>query len=315
MHILFFGSGGFGLPTLQRLVRDHEVCAVVSQPDRPAGRRRTLTPTPVAAWAEGQGLTVLKSDDVNSPEFVEQIRSYEADASVVIAFGQKLGEPLIAAMGRLAVNLHGSLLPKYRGAAPIHRALMNGEAVTGVSVIGLAQRMDAGPIYGCSALAVDPDETTGELHDRLAMLGPEAVARVLEGLEQNTLSPTEQDEAAATSAPKLKKADGTVGFDQSPARVRGVVHGLSPWPGCRVVWRSAHHGGKSTLLLRRVAEVEDPEPTTCVPGTVLHDLSVACGEGAVRLVEVQLPGGKPMTFDAFVAGHRLAHGDSLSPVS
>ncbi|MEM1107413.1 MAG: methionyl-tRNA formyltransferase [Planctomycetota bacterium] len=315
MRLIYFGSGAFGLPTLNGLYNSdtYEIVAVVSQPDRPAGRKRVLTPTPIAAWASEQNLPVLKSEDVNTPEFVSQIASFTPDASVVIAFGQKLSPELIAAMGRLAINVHSSLLPKYRGAAPINWAMIENEAVTGVSVIGLAQQMDAGEIYAVAETPIDPMETAGELHDRLADLGPGCVIKVLEDLAANTLKPLEQDNAAATRAPKFKKSDGTVDFAQPASLVRARIHGLTPWPGCRVVWRSERTGNESTLLLRRVTDVSG-EDNHQAAGTVRSDLSVTCEGGAVRLVEVQAPGGKTLPFTEFLKGHTFTTGDTLSPV-
>lgn len=316
MRLIYFGAGAFGLPTLQTIhgSDDHEVVAVVSQPDKPAGRKRALTATPIAAWAAEQGLPVLKSEDVNTPEFVTQVATLSPDASVVIAFGQKLSPELIEAMGTLAINVHSSLLPKFRGAAPINWAMIENEPVTGVSVIGLAQRMDAGDIYAVAETPIDPAETAGELHDRLAELGPDCVLTVLAGLAADTLSPIVQNDTAATRAPKFKKSDGTVDFAQPAVMVRARVHGLTPWPGCRVIWRSSRTGNKATLLLRRVAD-GDCAPNTQVPGTVQSDLRVACGSGSLELLEVQAPGGKALPFAEFLKGHQVTTGDSLTPVT
>ena len=312
MRILFFGSGEFGLPTLQRLGAEHEVRAVVSQPDRPAGRKQKLTPTPIARWAEANGCTVLKSEDVNTDAFVERVAAYQPDASVVIAFGQKLSPALIDAMGRLAVNLHASLLPNFRGAAPINWAMIRGEAQTGVSVIGLAQRMDAGLIYATAALDIDPEETAGELHDRLAKLGPDAVCGVLDDLANDRLQPIAQDETQATKAPKLSKADGTVDFTLPADAVRCRVHGLTPWPGCRVRRRQVDGSDGGMLMLRRTG-VGEPRPEGLAPGTVGEGGTVAAADRWVQLREVQAPGGKPMAIDAFLRGHDLKAGDRLEP--
>jgi methionyl-tRNA formyltransferase len=323
MRLLFLGSGEFGLPTVRVLHARHELVGVVSQPDRPAGRKRVLTPTPIAAWALEQGLEVLRTEDVNTPEFIRRVGGLGARASVVIAFGQKLSEPLIGAMGELAVNLHASLLPKYRGAAPINWAVIDGEPTTGVCVIGLAQKMDAGPVYASAALEVDPNETAGELHDRLASLGPGVVEKVLDDLEAGTLDPREQDHDKATKAKKLSKADGTVGFDQPCEKVRARVHGLTPWPGCRVSWWCKATGKTAVLTLGRVAAVADlscfiglesagNKPT---PGTVGEGYHVLTSDGAVRLIEVQAPGTRMMPIADFAHGHRLAAGDVLSAIS
>ncbi len=312
MRLIFLGSGEFGLPTLRRLCERHDVVGVVSQPDRQAGRKRALTATPITTWAMSAGMAVLKSDNVNDPAFIEQIAALNADAAVVIAFGQKLSPELIGSLGGLAVNLHASLLPKYRGAAPINWAMINGEAETGASVIELAQRMDAGRIYATAATAIDPNETAGELHDRLAELGPNAIDRVLNDFTADKLTGEVQDESRATKAPKLTKADGTTDFNAPAEQIRNRIHGLTPWPGVRVKY--VETGGECdtgrVILLRRVAAVPDL-PHQAEPGTLLEDFHVATNPGAIRLVEVQAPGGRPLPIHEYARGHRVTAGDRL----
>jgi len=310
MRLLFLGSGEFGLPTLQRLCDKHDVVAVITQPDREAGRHRKLTPTPIAQWAEQHRLAVLKSEDVNTPAFIEQVSSLRPDMAVVIAFGQKLGEPLIVAMGSLAVNLHGSLLPRWRGAAPVNWAILGGDTVTGVSVISLAQRMDAGLIYATSQTAIDPNETAGELHDRLAALGPDVIDRVLEDAASGRLVGVAQDESLATKARKLSKADSVVDWNMSPDEVRRRIHGLTPWPGVRTTWHRATDGSEHPLSLLRVMSLSTETPSAS-PGTLLEGGRVAVKNGCVQLLELQLPGGKAMGVDAFTRGHHLTPGDRL----
>ncbi|MCC6680986.1 MAG: methionyl-tRNA formyltransferase [Phycisphaeraceae bacterium] len=308
MHLLLLGSGDFGLPTFEALRAQHQIAGVVTQPDRPAGRKRIDTPTPVAAWAAEHELTVHKTDNVNSDQFVRMVRQLGADASVVIAFGQKLSPQLIDSLGNLAVNLHASLLPRYRGAAPINWAMIRGEKNTGVSVIGLAQKMDAGEVYATASLAIDPHETAGELHDRLALLGPAAVQRVLDDLQRGTLQPQVQDHNLATPAPKLKKSDGTVDFNQPAEAVRCRIHGLTPWPGCRVQW------GDQVLALHRAQD--EPNVTHGFePGTIMGGLRVACASGCVRLLEVQPPGKALMSAAAFARGHAIQSGQRLSSIA
>jgi len=227
---------------------------------------------------------------------------------------QKLSPRLIDAMGRLAVNLHASLLPRYRGAAPINWAMIDGQATTGVSVIALAQRMDAGAVYATAELAIDPNQTAGELHDRLAQLGPACVSRVLDDLAGGTLSPVEQDESKATRAPKFKKGDGTVSFEMSAPLVRARIHGLTPWPGCRVTWRGSAGDEHGALFIRRVADEPDTDARQPA-GVVLEGGCVACGTGVVRLLELQAPGGKAMAYSDFVRGHALRPGGRLDPWS
>ncbi|MBT8485474.1 MAG: methionyl-tRNA formyltransferase, partial [Phycisphaerae bacterium] len=227
MQLVYFGSGVFGLPTLERLARDHQVRLVVSQPDRPAGRSRHPVPTPISSFATSAGLPVLRPERMDAPGVVEAIRAVDADAFVVIAYGHKLPAALLD--DRFAINLHASLLPKYRGAAPINWAMINGESETGVSVITLAERMDAGLVLARRRLAIDARETAGELHDRLAELGPEIVQEVLSAQQTGTLRGVAQDPAEVSWAPRLKKADGTVDFDRPAVAVRQRIHGLTPW--------------------------------------------------------------------------------------
>jgi methionyl-tRNA formyltransferase len=302
MRIVFFGAGAFGVPTLRTLAAEHEIALVVTQPDRPAGRNRSLTPTPVALAAERMGISTINPQNVNDPDVVMQIRHCMGQGSgfVVIAFGQKLGKELL--QGVFAVNLHASLLPKYRGAAPINWAMINGELETGLSVITLADRMDAGDVLGQSVTPIDVHETAGELHDRLSEMGPSLVLEVLRRYESGHLPHLPQDERLATHAPKLSKKDGIVGFDQSAAAVRNRVHGLTPWPGC-----SIEIGGRNLRLTR--VEVATEAAVDEAPGTLLADGTIACAPGAIRLLAVQPPGGKVMTFEAYRNGHEIAAGE------
>ncbi|MEM1212358.1 MAG: methionyl-tRNA formyltransferase [Planctomycetota bacterium] len=309
MRLMFFGSGSFGLPSLEALCAEHEVAAVVTQPPRPAGRKRRLTPTPIAEWAGSHGLPVWPIEDVNAPDQVARLAAVGAKASVVIAFGQKLSPEVVETGGGLMVNLHGSLLPAYRGAAPIQRAMMDGCTETGVSVIALADRMDAGVVYGMSSLTIDPLETAGELHDRMAQLGPAVIGGVLADFTAGRLDPVEQDESGATRARKLTKADGTVAFDQPATAVRAQVHGLNPWPGCRLVGQ----GGE--LLLRRVRDHPDESAGLAQPGTVLPSRRVATAVGTLELLEVQVPGKRIMPAAALIQQGGLEPGDVLRPIA
>lgn len=311
MRLLCIGSGEFGLPTLQHLAKRHEMAAVITQPDRPAGRGRRLTPTPVAAWAAQSDIKLLKSNNVSDPKFISQITDLDLDASIVIAFSQKLSPTLIDALGRLAINLHGSLLPKYRGAAPVNWAILNGESHTGITVISLAQRIDAGLIYGISSpTAINPLETAGELHDRLALMGPDLIDRVLDDFATNTLAGQMQDEALVTRAPKLSKSDRYVNFNATADHVRRRIHGLTPWPGAHVIWKSINNAYEQPLIIRRVASEPGLAPSI-PPGTVLPDQRVAVLDGTVHLLDLQLPGRRPLPIADFIRGYPLHPGDRL----
>lgn len=310
MRIAFLGSGAFGLPTLQTLVARHHVVGVVTQPDRPAGRGKALTATPIGAWVgehlAGVGVPLLKPVNVNEHGVMDTVRGWDCDAWVIIAFGQKLSEPLIE--GRFAINLHASLLPRWRGAAPINAAMLAGDAETGNSVITIAQRMDAGLVLGQSRRVLDPMLTAGELHDVLAADGPALVQRVLEQHEAGTLLPVVQDEALVTKARKLSRADAWIDFRKPAEEARRRVHGLTPWPGMMLT--IAGHEVKAL----RVDSQSGGVPAGVQPG-VMFDAArglVACGGerggGVLRLVEVQPPGGKPMKWSDYVRGHTLSTG-------
>jgi len=305
MRVVYFGSGAFGVPTLRMLAQDHELLAVVTQPDRPAGRGKGLSPTPIADETESllPGLPIFKPARVNEPEVRAQVRAFDADVWVVIAFGQKLGRRLLE--DRFAINLHASLLPRWRGAAPINAAILAGDGQTGNSVITLADEMDAGLVLGQSRRAIEPRLTTGELHDLLAADGPALVGEVLERRGLGTLEGITQDASAVTLAPKLSKADGWIDFAQSAEACRNRVHGLTPWPGVGIVL------GGVALKLRRVAvEAYDGDAT---PGTLVDAQGlVACGQGALRLLEVQPAGKKPMGFEAFANGRSVSVGHEAS---
>jgi methionyl-tRNA formyltransferase len=304
MRLVFFGSGEFGIPTLRMLLEEHDVALVVSQPDRPAGRRRAPAPTPVAELARARALPLIQPESPADPAAIATCRAAAPEAFVVIAYGHKLPPEILG--GVFAMNLHASLLPRYRGAAPIAWAIIRGETETGISIIELAQRMDAGAILARAAIPIDPLETAGELHDRLAAMGPPLVSEVLHSFKAGTVARTPQNERQATFAPKLSKTDGAVSFDQSASAVRCRIHGLTPWPGCTV-----RVSGRE-LKLRRVTDLADTDRHVA-PGTVLADGTVACAAGRLRILEVQPSGGTPMPLDAYRRGHPWPVGGRVEP--
>jgi methionyl-tRNA formyltransferase len=282
LSILFAGSGAFGLPTYRQLLAaGHHIVGVYTQPDRPAGRGKRLTPTPVAAEV-GDG--AIRTADINA-ELLPP-----ADVMVVIAFGQKIGPAAVAHPRLGSVNLHASILPKYRGAAPINWAMLNGDATTGNTVIRLAERMDAGAVLGQSSLLIGESETAGELHDRLAVDGGPLVLRVLSQLADGSAIEAEQDHAAATSAPKLSRQTAIIDWSQPAGIVSRRINGLSPWPGCRVrVLDGNQELGTCTLIRARPGG-----PGAGEPGTVTGD-GVVAGDGrAVVVMELQPEGRRPM---------------------
>jgi methionyl-tRNA formyltransferase len=307
VNIVFFGSGAFGLPTLGALGERHTLTAIVTQPDRPAGRGKTLTPTPVGAWAASHrpDLPLYKPDNANEPAVRNAIRAHHADAWVIIAFGQKLAPDLLA--DRFAINLHASLLPRWRGAAPINAAILAGDRETGNSVITLADRMDAGLVLGQSHRPIEPTQTAGDLHDLLAEDGPGVVLHVLGAHADGTLDPVTQEESRVTLAKKMKKSDGRIDFRDDADLCRCRVNGYSPWPGVTVGLRD-----QPLKILRADHAPRDDAET---PGTIIDPASgvVACAPGtALRLLEVQPAGKKPMPWGDFARGRGVQAGEQFT---
>lgn len=311
MRILFLASGAFAIPSLAAVAAHHEVLAIVSQPDRPAGRGGRATPTPVARWAleHAPSIPLVREERVNDPAVVARLREVPAEVWIVIAFGQKLGRALLA--DRFAINLHASLLPRWRGAAPINAAIVAGDRETGNSIITLADRMDAGLVLAQSRRGIDPALTAGELHDALAEDGAGLVLETLERHAAGRLEPRAQDESRVTLAPKLGREDARIDLARSAEECRSRIHGLTPWPGVSVRLR-----GEGLKLLRVQAEAGEHESVRV--GTIVDSREglVACGAGGtgrLRMLAVQAAGRKPLPWAEFARGHRVQTGEVLEP--
>ncbi len=313
MRVVFFGSGGFAVPSLRWLANSpHEVVLVVTQPDRPAGRTRQLQPTPVAVQAGEEGFAVERCEDVNAEAFVARVRGLGADLGIVIDFGQKLRGLLRSAFPSECVNLHGSLLPKYRGASPIAAAILNGEPRTGVTVFRLVDRMDAGPILVQRETMIAPEETAEELHARLSRVGCDAIDAALKLHEGETLPPgTPQNDSAATLAPKLKKSDGHLRFDEPADAIERRIRAMYPWPGGRCRYVPAEGEGVELTIVQATVV---PREAGAPPGTITERLTVAAASGSLELQAVQPAGKRVMSWQDFVNGRRVRAGDRLEPL-
>lgn len=298
LKVIFAGAGEFGLPTLKALLERHEVVQVFTQPDRPAGRGRKLTPTPIGEYVLSLGDrfagVLTPTGDLNA-----EVLPAGADVMVVIAFGQKIA-PHVTAHPRLgAVNLHASRLPKYRGAAPIHRAILGGETVTGNSIIRLAPKMDAGAVLAMSELPIGELETTGELHDRLSEDGAPLVLRVLDELAAGSAVETEQDHTLATLAKKITREQAVIDFTRPASEIALLIRGFHPWPGCRVaVDDETGKEVRRATLVRARAVAGSGEP-----GLITAAGWVGTGDGLLEIVELQPEGGRPMPMAAYRNGH------------
>jgi methionyl-tRNA formyltransferase len=305
--ILFMGTPEFAVPSLEILLKhDDSVIGVVTQPDRPKGRGKQPAPPPLKIFAEAHQLSVLQPERVRSPEFLELFRRLAPDLVVVVAFGQILPKEMLEQPRLGCINVHPSLLPKYRGAAPLNWTILRGEKKTGVTIMQMDEGMDSGDILLQEETAIGDQETVGELHDRLAVRGAQLLMETIGMIEAGAIRRVPQDHAAATFAPRLKKEDGVIRWD---ADVRGIVRlirGLSPAP-CAYTF----FDGK-ILRIFQAAEMDTPSPAP--PGTLSisgNELLVSAANGMVSLLDVQLEGKKRMPVREFLRGCRLKPGDRL----
>jgi len=305
MRIIFMGSAELAVPSLKALLEHSvdEVVGVVSQPDRPAGRARKLTSCPLKAFAESRGLHVMTPEKVGEPASLQALKELEPDLFVVVAYGQYIPSTVIQLARYEAINVHPSLLPRYRGSAPIQWAILNGDDETGVSIICLARRMDAGDILRQERYRIDPDATSAMLHDELADLGAKLLLETIEDIRADRVSRTVQDETEAVEISKLSKEDGKIDWSMPAEVIRNRIRAFDPWPGsyCILpdgntikVWKASTESGQGS------------------PGELLDDrLLVATGSKALRLLEIQPVGKKRMPSEAFLNGHPLEAGKKL----
>lgn len=309
MRIVFMGTPEFALPSLRILLEHaHDIPAVVTAPDKPRGRGQQVSFTPIKSFAQAHDLTVLQPDQLNDPGFRGALRALDPDLLVVVAF--RILPQEVYTIPRLgSFNLHASLLPRYRGAAPINWAVINGERQTGVTTFLLQDRVDTGSVLLQRSTPIGPDETAGEVHDRLAAIGAEAVLETVRMLEQGTAAPRVQDESLASRAPKIFRDDCRIDWTSSAARVHNVVRGLSPAPCAWTTHRDR------VMKLYRTRMTAEPLKGSMLPGTVVarsdEEILVATGNGAVALLELQQEGKRRLGVAEFLRGYHLEAGDHL----
>jgi methionyl-tRNA formyltransferase len=303
LRLVFMGTPDFAVPTLVELVGSHNVVAVYTRAPRPAGRGMAISPSPVAGEAERFGLPTVTPQTLKEPNAASAMRTHGADAAVVVAYGLLLPQPILDVFPLGCFNLHASLLPRWRGAAPIHRAIMAGENETGVMVMKMDHSLDTGAIAMAERVPIGPDATAGELHDTLSRLGADLMLRALAALEKGQLQLTPQPAAGATYATKIDKDETRIDWTTPWQVVHNHCRGLSPFPGA---WCEFPGAGRVRILRTTRGSGEGS------PGHVLDGhLTVACGEGAVRIVELQRAGAKPMVADEFLRGTPVARGSTL----
>ncbi|WP_170583154.1 methionyl-tRNA formyltransferase [Ruegeria arenilitoris] len=301
MRVIFMGTPEFSVPVLDALVQaGHEIAAVYCQPPRPAGRGKKDRPTPVHARAEALGLPVRHPTSLKSPEEQAAFAALKADVAVVVAYGLILPQPILDAPRHGCLNIHASLLPRWRGAAPIHRAIMAGDAETGVCIMQMEAGLDTGPVLLRQATPIGAEETTAQLHDRLSAMGADLIVQALDRLQD--LTPEPQPEVGVTYAAKIDKAEARVDWSRLSVEVDRQIRALSPFPGA---WTQIE-GERVKLLASRLSDGQG------VPGEVLDDaLRVACGTGAVELLRLQRAGKAAQDRETFLRGWPIPAGTRL----
>jgi methionyl-tRNA formyltransferase len=309
LRIVFFGTPTFAVPTLEALLASrHDVVGVVSQPDRPRGRGQKLEPTPVKAAALAAGLAVLQPERLKTPEFMDALAGMRADLAVVAAYGKIIAESVIAIPRLGMINVHASLLPKYRGAAPIQRAVLAGDRETGVTIMRIVKELDAGAMFAAMAVPIGPDDTSEDVERALAARGGALLVEVVDRMAEGTAHEQPQDETKATYAPKIVREEGAIDWSRPARAIHDQVRGLTPWP------RAWTHAEGARLILTRTSP--EASAADAAPGTVLEAagdrLVVRAGEGALRILGLQPEGRRAMSAREYLAGRPLTPGTRLS---
>jgi methionyl-tRNA formyltransferase len=308
MRIVFMGTPDFAVPSLQHIVQSkHELVGVISRPDKPQGRGQKMQPPPVKAAAEALGLTVpiLQPESLHDPNFHAQLKSLQPDLFAVVAF-LILPRSVLAIPACGSVNVHPSLLPKYRGAAPIQWAIINGETETGISIFKLSARIDAGDLLLQEKVVIYPDETAGELYERLKIGGAHLLVKTLDGIMNNTLISIPQSSKGVTRAPKLEKEDGHITWMHPANAIRNRIRGVTPFPGAFAHWR-----GQILKIHQTTLSVEQGNPGNILQADPKWGVTVATGQGALILNTVQPQGKKPMSGAEWVRGYQVVAGEIL----
>jgi len=310
MKIVFMGTPEFAVPTLKQLLKHHEVVAVYTQPDRPAGRGHKMQSSPVKAVALEAGVEVLQPKSLKKKEIRDLLVGFDADIFVVAAYGLILPKAILDIPRHGCINVHASLLPKYRGASPIHAAIKNGEATTGITIMYMDVGIDTGDMIYKRKLAINPDERVGSLHDRLATLGGECIIEALAQLEAGTAARIPQDDAESSYAPIIQKTDGLIDWSCSTEEIINLTRAFDPWPGPYTMYNG------QVIKIWQIEDAEGISSEEISTGAVLasdqtRGLLIRTGSGVARILEIQAPGSKRMTAKDYLRGREIRVGEVL----
>ncbi|MCR5251001.1 MAG: methionyl-tRNA formyltransferase [Lachnospiraceae bacterium] len=313
MKVVFMGTPDFSVGALEAiLAAGHEVTAVVCQPDKPKGRSNEPKPCPVKECALARGLEVFQPQRIRRPEAVEKLRRYPADIFVVAAFGQILPQEILDMPRYGCVNIHASLLPKYRGATPIQQAILNGDEKSGVTIMQMDAGIDTGDILLQKEITLSEDETGGSLFERLSVCGAELIVTALQKIEEGSIEPRKQDESQASHVGMLTKEDGRINWLRSAEEIERMIRGLDPWPGAYTfLERKQLKIWKGKVISGSVDENRASHPAGCISRVEQNGFSVSCGKGELFITELQLEGKKRMPAEDFLRGMRLQVGEHL----
>ena len=304
MRIVFMGTAEFGVPTLKALHERHDVAAVVTSPDSRKGRGRNMQPSPVRSAAEKLGLDILMPVDLSDPEFIDKLKSYKADLYYVVAF-RILPKEVFTIPPRGTVNLHASLLPDYRGAAPINWAVINGDKETGLTTFYIEKTVDTGDIILNEKVSIGPDETAGELAERMKIIGVDLSLKTVEMIENNLSQRKKQPHVLTRPAPKLYKDDGLIDWSRDARSIHNQVRGMNPVPGA---FTKLARGNLKIQRTRIMDETAKGSPGLIESSSPKDGFVVSCGKGSLKILEIQPPGKKVMDGASFVRGYRVAEG-------
>jgi methionyl-tRNA formyltransferase len=316
MKVIFMGTPDFAVPVIDAIDRaGHDIILVVTQPDRPKGRKKELVPSPVKEWALSHGKTIFQPEKIKRPEAVEELKKYQADVAVVAAYGQILSKEILELPRLGCINVHASLLPKYRGAAPIQWSILNGDKITGITTMQMGVGLDDGDILLQKEVSILPDETGGMLFDKLSLIGGELITETLDEAEKGELHPVKQDENLATHVGMIKKEYGNIDFSWGAEKIVNHIRGLNPWPSAYTIYN-----GNMLKIWKGVAistadagiEIDKTAVTGTISKVTRDELLVKTGSGYLSVKELQAAGKKKMEISEFLRGHDVKVGEVFS---